>query len=117
MLASNLRHWKKINKSIKLHYLHDLGSINMVSGSLSYNLSRVSNILEHCFMDRSKSSVAWSLNSGAFLRGTHDSSGGDKDNIFATELFLKLSDKTRMNLAESFPQSKWNVDHNSLTVA
>ena len=84
-------------------YLHDLGAINTVSGTLPNNLSRVSDILKHGFVDGSESPVAWSLNSRALLRGTHDSSGGNEDNVFPTKLLLELSDETRMDLAEGFP--------------
>ena len=108
---------KEQENCVSFSYLHDLGAINTVSGTLSNNLSRVSDILQHGFMDGCESPVARSLNSGAFLRGTHDSSGGNKDNVVTTELLLKLSDKTGMNLAEGFPQSERNVDHNSLAVA
>ena len=35
----------------------------------------------------------------------------------ATEFFLQLSNKAKMNLAESLPQSEGNIDNNSLAIS
>jgi len=74
-------------------YLHDLGSINSIPHTLSNDLSRQYNILQHCFMNSSKSSAAWTLNSRALLWWPQNPPGGNQDNILQVLIKLKRINK------------------------
>lgn len=92
-------------------------SINLHSGALSNNLSRVDDVFQDGVLDGSKcaGSWAWSI---CFLvtveRLAQDGTLSNNQNVTSRELLFQFTDKSLVDLVDGLQQFEWNVKNDSL---
>jgi hypothetical protein len=99
-------------------YLKNTLSINLATGPLSSDLSRVYDIVKDSILNSSQGAAtrADSLGLVGASKGlSEDGTLSDNENLLSRVFLLELTDKTLVDLVEGLEELEWNVKDDSLT--
>ena len=109
--------FRNIHK-IQLLYLHleGLGTINLLTKSLTNNLGRVDHIVQDSRVDSGQSTASGTrlLTVGTTSRNRQDTTLSNKNNVAVREFLFELTSKSSLDLLESSLRRNRDEDDNSL---